>query len=277
MSNYTQITNFTVKDGLITGNPSKLVKGVELDGEFSPISTAIASKEDLTNKNANSGYAGLDSNARLDAARMPAHTGDVTSTAGTVALTIANDAVTNAKSADMAESTIKGRAVGAGTGDPTDLTAAQVITLINTADGAGSLHDADLLDGQEGSFYTSASNLSTGIIPSARVTSIDASATVNGVTVGYRDIPRRTSGFARGESLATSSGVTLNTSDMVAGYALSVYNDSGSSITITQGSGVTLRLGGTATTGSRTIAARGLATIWCNSGTEAIISGSGVT
>lgn len=60
------------------------------------------------------------------------HTGDVT---GATALTIANDAVTNAKAANMATATIKGR-VTAGTGDPEDLTAAQVRTLINVANGA---------------------------------------------------------------------------------------------------------------------------------------------
>lgn len=94
-----------------------------------------------------------------------------------------------------------------------------------------------------------------------------------GYRIGFRDIPRRTSGFARGECLAVSSGITLNTSDMAAGYSFTVYNDSGSDITITQGSGVTLRLVGTGTTGNRTLPARGLAFIWCNSGTEAVISG----
>jgi hypothetical protein len=94
-----------------------------------------------------------------------------------------------------------------------------------------------------------------------------------GYRIGYRDIPRRTSGFARGECLAVSSGITLNTSDMAAGYSFTVYNDSASAITITQGSGVTLRLVDTATTGNRTLAARGMAFIWCNSGTEAVISG----
>lgn len=50
------------------------------------------------------------------------HTGDVT---GATALTIANDAVTNAKLANMATASFKGR-VTAGTGDPEDLTVAQV-------------------------------------------------------------------------------------------------------------------------------------------------------
>lgn len=44
---------------------------------------------------------------------------------------IADGAVTNAKLADMAEATVKGRPAGAGTGDPTDLTQAQITALIN--------------------------------------------------------------------------------------------------------------------------------------------------
>lgn len=49
---------------------------------------------------------------------------------------IADDAVDNLKLSNMTQSTIKGRAAAAGTGDPTDLTAAQVRTIINVADGA---------------------------------------------------------------------------------------------------------------------------------------------
>lgn len=43
---------------------------------------------------------------------------------------LADDSVTNAKLANMAQATIKGRAAGAGTGDPTDLTATQVRTIL---------------------------------------------------------------------------------------------------------------------------------------------------
>lgn len=61
--------------------------------------------------------------------------GDITvSSSGTV-WTIDNDVVTNAKAANMAQSTIKGRAVGAGTGDPTDLTATQATALLDAFTG----------------------------------------------------------------------------------------------------------------------------------------------
>jgi hypothetical protein len=64
----------------------------------------------------------------------PNHSGDVTSV-GDGATTIANDAVTNAKLANMAASTLKGR-ISSGTGDPEDLSASDVRTIINVADGA---------------------------------------------------------------------------------------------------------------------------------------------
>ncbi len=58
--------------------------------------------------------------------------GDATlSTVGV--LTLADDAVSNAKLSNMAADTVKGRAHGAGAGDPTDLTAAQQVSILNTA------------------------------------------------------------------------------------------------------------------------------------------------
>jgi hypothetical protein len=49
MSNYTKTTNFAVKDSLATGNPSKKVKGTEIDAEFVAIAAAISSKADANN------------------------------------------------------------------------------------------------------------------------------------------------------------------------------------------------------------------------------------
>lgn len=46
MANYTKATNFTAKDALPAGNSSKVVKGAELDTEFTAIAAAVASKSD---------------------------------------------------------------------------------------------------------------------------------------------------------------------------------------------------------------------------------------
>ena len=48
MSDYSQITTFTTKDGLSTGDPEKIIAGADFDAEFGAISTAIASKYDST-------------------------------------------------------------------------------------------------------------------------------------------------------------------------------------------------------------------------------------
>jgi len=57
-------------------------------------------------------------------------TGDVTAAADSNATTIANNAVSNAKLADIATARIRGR-VSAGTGDPEDLTGTQATTLLD--------------------------------------------------------------------------------------------------------------------------------------------------
>jgi hypothetical protein len=87
--------------------------GTQLASTVSDFSTAVAATAAVTANTAKV------SNAT--------HTGEVT---GATALTITANAVTNAKLAQMTQSTLKGRAAAAGTGDPADLTAAQARTLL---------------------------------------------------------------------------------------------------------------------------------------------------
>lgn len=47
MADYIKATDFAVKDGLVTGNPLKVVRGTEIDDEFNDIATAIATKADI--------------------------------------------------------------------------------------------------------------------------------------------------------------------------------------------------------------------------------------
>lgn len=47
MSNYVKSTNFAIKDNLVTTDPAKIIKGIEIDNEYNAISNAIASKADV--------------------------------------------------------------------------------------------------------------------------------------------------------------------------------------------------------------------------------------
>jgi hypothetical protein len=79
-----------------------------------------------------------------------------------------------------------------------------------------------------------------------------------------------------GKCILAAGTITVPNSVFAAGQAFSVYNNTAGNITITAGV-TTMRLGGTATTGSRTLAQRGMATVWFVSATECVVSGSGVT
>jgi len=81
-----------------------------------------------------------------------------------------------------------------------------------------------------------------------------------------------------GKSIITSSGVTVPSGVFTQGQNITIYNNStSSSLTITQGSGVTMYQVGTTTTGNRTLANQGVATIICVGTNTFVITGGGVT
>jgi hypothetical protein len=81
----------------------------------------------------------------------------------------------------------------------------------------------------------------------------------------------------KGKHINATAGVTINsTTGFAIGDAVTIYNNSTGNITLTA-TGVTLRLAGTATTGNRTIATRGLVTILCVASNDYVISGAGLS
>lgn len=150
----------------------------------------------------------------LLAARMPAFTGDITTSAGAIATTLAtvNGNVgsfgsatqvavftVNAKGLTTAASNVTiTPAWGSVTSKPTTLsgysiTASDVLTTLMTVDGAASGLDADLLDGQHGSYYAPVSsptfNTDIEIIGSRpRVTLDDNSYTAGVSAVGLFEL-----------------------------------------------------------------------------------------
>jgi len=75
----------------------------------------------------------------------------------------------------------------------------------------------------------------------------------------------------------TTGGVTVPSGVFSAGQAVSIYNNSASTQTITQGSGATLTQAATGTTGNRSLARNGLCTVLCVASNSFVITGAGLT
>lgn len=75
----------------------------------------------------------------------------------------------------------------------------------------------------------------------------------------------------------TTGGVTVPSSIFSAGNTITIYNNSASGQTITQGAGVTMRWVGTTGTGNRTLASYGLCTVVCVASNTFVISGGGLS
>lgn len=136
-----------------------------------------------------------------------------------------------------------------------------------------------------------ASNLSTGTIPSG-ILAVTQAAKTSDTTLAttafvdrLRSLLSATTGSGggtavigdRGCLLSVTSGVTVPANVFAANDTFSIYNNTAGNITITQGASLTLRQVGTANTGNRTVAQRGLVTVVFISATEAVISGGGLT
>ena len=120
---------------------------------------------------------------------------------------------------------------------------------------------------------------------------IDVTGAITGTTTisdskgNVRSIPRINKSSAHtlvaadaGKAVYISTGgVTLPASVMTEADAVTIINDSGSNQTLTQGSGLTLYNTADATSGNRTLAGRGMATVYFASATTAYISGSGLS
>lgn len=135
----------------------------------------------------------------VPAARMPAHTGDVTSTVGTVALTIANSAVTLAKMADVATGTVFYRKTAL-TGAPEVQTLATLktdlgLTGTNSGDQTITL-TGDVTGSGTGSF---AATIGGAVVTNAKLANV-ATATIKG---------RATAGSGSPEDLTGTQATAL--------------------------------------------------------------------
>lgn len=153
------------------------------------------------------------------------------------------DSVTNTILANMAESTIKGRAAGAGTGDPTDLTATQVRTLINVADGAtANSSDATLLaranhtgtqlastisdfdeavDDRVGTLLVAGTNILLTYNDGAGTLTIDGTVTVGADSIDNSELTNMAESTLKGRSAGSGTG---DPEDLTAAQARTLLN-----------------------------------------------------
>jgi hypothetical protein len=193
--------------------------------------------------------------------------GDAT-LASTGALTIAADAVTNAKQANMAANTVKVNAT-AGSENPTDLAMAASTIL---------------------------ARLASGDIVAATVAQLNALLQLDGLTTaaaGFRGIPQTSVSAARTVAAAdngthwyhpssdtTPRTWTIDSNANVAlpiGFTLTFINDASAGVITIAITTDTLVLAGAGTTGSRSLAANGIATIVKMTSTRWQINGTGLT
>ena len=132
-----------------------------------------------------------------------------------------------------------------------------------------------------GSWGTSYSTSGSGSVALTNSPTFTGTPTTGGFTVGYLTIPQSTNTTAAasdvGKHIYTASNVAINSGVFNVGDSFVVANSGSSSITLTQGSGVTLQLVATATTGSRTLAGYGMAGVLCVAANTFRVSGAGVS
>ena len=130
-----------------------------------------------------------------------------------------------------------------------------------------------------GSFTTvtaSSTVTATGAVSGSAVS--DSLSNVRNIPQTSKSAPYTLVATDNGQCIVTNSGVTVPASVFAAGNVVTVYNNSGSTITITQGGGLTLQFAGqsTSTTGNRSLALYGITTVLFLSASSAVITGAGL-
>jgi len=274
MTDYTKITNFATKDSLPLGNPAKIVKGTEINTEFDNIATAVATKANKAS---------------------PAFTGTMSLAGTNLTATFAELNILDGVTATAAElNTLDG------------ITA--TVSELNTLDGiTATVTELNYTDGVTSNIQTQLDSKAPIASPTftgtTTIPTVDINGgTVDGVTIGgasagagtfttledqdgsVRAIPpvgTKTSSYTLatsdvGQYVQVGSGgsITIPDATFSEGDAVSIFNNTTGSITITCSITTAYVAGIDSDKATVTLDTRGVATILFISGTVCVITGN---
>lgn len=241
----------------------------------SAVSTALSDKENISNKNANSGYAGLDAFGKIASAQLPA-------------LAITDTYVVASQGAMLALS-------AAEVGDVAVRTDISTSFILKTAGYSTLGNWQELLAPSTGSITIGSTAIAVGASSSTLtgLTSLSAtSISVDGLDVGTKVIPQNIKSVDYSAVMSDSGKQIFHpTADTAArtftipanasvaypiGTALTFINQSGAGVVTIAITSDVLRLAGTGAVGNKTLSANGIATAIKITATEWIISGTGL-
>ncbi len=301
MATYTKTTDFLAKDSLPLNNAAKYVKGSEIDTEYNNIATADA--DNMKKSAMGTGvetFLGIPSSANLAAA--------VTDETGSGLLVFNSGPILTAPlltggsfkytltGGSLAADRILNVPVTTATDTLSTLGLAQTWTAAQTfraasavRSEAASTQDAMVLAGRAGGTGSYAVTLTPTTLTASRIATFpDAD-----FSVGYLNVPQNSQSTAYTAVLAdagkhllhpsadtTARTFTIPANSSVAyaiGTALTFVNQASAGVMTIAITTDTMRLAGAGTTGSRTLAANGIATALKLTSTEWIISGTNLT
>lgn len=179
--------------------------------------------------------------------------------------------------------TLSGATVTGNTGQFTNLTGTSAgFTTVTGQTVTGTAGQFGTITGNTAGFTTVTGTTVTG--ETGSFTTVTGQ-NVNDNKGNVRAIPQNSQGSTytlvtgdAGKHIFAVNTITVPSGVFAVGDAISIYNNTAGNITISGAAGITLRQAGTANTGNRTLAQRGLATILCVSGTtDFVINGGGLT
>lgn len=198
MSDYSQITFFTPKDGLATGNPNKIIYGSDVDAELSAISTAIASKADVDGDAIGAGTPATElsvDNLKLDANKIIS-----TNTDGDIELEPNGAGYVVITNVDVAAGEIDGTTIGANSAAAGTFTTANATTVDTTN------LEVTNLKAKDGTAAGSIAN-TTGVVTLA--SSVLTTTDINGGTIDGAIIGGATPAAITGTTLTANTSLAL--------------------------------------------------------------------